>query len=190
MTNEIIVVSGLPRSGTSMMMAMLKAGGLELLLDHRREADEDNPRGYYEYEKVKRLQKDASWLHEAGGKAVKIISALLVNLPPHYKYRVVFMRRYMEEILKSQGKMLERSGQQPVASDDKLAAFYRNHLRKIESWLAEQDNFTVCPISFNRLVLPDAQDEIQQLNAFFDNRLDMGKMAAVISNSLYRQRKM
>ena len=104
----ITVVSGLPRSGTSMMMKMLDAGGMEILSDEVRKADEDNPKGYYEFEKVKELEKDASWMGQAAGKAVKIISALLMHLPEEYSYRIIFMRRKMEEILKSQEQMLIR----------------------------------------------------------------------------------
>jgi hypothetical protein len=98
--SEIIVVSGLPRSGTSLMMQMLEAGGQTVLVDHVRKADSDNPEGYYEYEAVKDLSKgETVWLAEAQGKAVKVISALLEFLPVEYTYRVIFMRRRIPEIL-------------------------------------------------------------------------------------------
>ncbi|HYH50718.1 MAG TPA: sulfotransferase family protein, partial [Acidimicrobiia bacterium] len=108
--DEIGIVSGLPRCGTSMMMAMLAAGGLPLLVDNVREADEDNPRGYYEFEAVKHMKEDTSWLADAGGKVVKMVSALLTDLPGGHPYRVVFMERNMAEILASQRTMLSRQG--------------------------------------------------------------------------------
>ena len=109
--DPIIVVSGLPRSGTSMMMGMLEAGGLELVVDGIRAADEDNPRGYYELERVKDLAKaeDKSWLITLQGKGVKVISLLLQHLPEAYNYKIIFMRRSIAEVLDSQSKMLELS---------------------------------------------------------------------------------
>jgi hypothetical protein len=112
----VVVVSGLPRSGTSLMMQMLEAGGITVLTDGIREPDEDNPRGYYEFERVKALPKgDYEWLESARGKAVKVVSALLEYLPPEYNYKVIFMHRRMEEILASQRKMLIRRGKNPEA---------------------------------------------------------------------------
>lgn len=186
---EITVVSGLPRSGTSMMMAMLQAAGLELLVDHVRSADQDNPRGYYEYEKVKRLRQDASWLHEAQGKTIKVVSSLLEFLPPGYRYRVIFMQRTMAEVLMSQNKMLARNKQQAAADDEKLAIFFINHLRKISNWLAEQKNFTTCAISFNRLFLPNPEEELARVAAFCDGQLDLSRMLEVIDKALYRQKE-
>lgn len=170
------------------MMAMLQAGGLELLVDQRRTADEDNPRGYFEYEKVKRLKKDNSWLHEADGKVVKVVSTLLSCLPPQYNYRVVFMRRSMSEILESQRQMLSRTQQKPTANDDKLSIFFSNHLRKIEDWLDRQQNFSVCTISFNSLFSSERETEIHDLTDFFSNELDERNMLSVIDDSLYRKR--
>ena len=170
------------------MMAMLQAGGLELLVDQRRTADEDNPRGYFEYEKVKRLKKDNSWLHEADGKVVKVVSTLLACLPPQYNYRVVFMRRSMSEILESQRQMLSRTQQKPTANDDKLSIFFSNHLRKIEDWLDRQQNFSVCTISFNSLFSSERETEIHDLTDFFSNELDERNMLSVIDDSLYRKR--
>ena len=110
MDQEIIVVSGLPRSGTSLMMQMLAAGGVEVVTDHVRTADTDNPRGYYEFELVKKIKQDASWLPEARGKAVKMVSQLLYDLPAGEKYRIIFLERDLDEVLVSQEKMLERLG--------------------------------------------------------------------------------
>src|ERR671934_2987374 len=106
----IVIVSGLPRSGTSLMMQMLHAGGMPLLIDEQRPPDTDNPNGYWEYEPVKRLQQDNSWMHKAEGKAVKVVSALLQYLPPQHIYKIIFMQRPMQEVLASQAVMLERRG--------------------------------------------------------------------------------
>ena len=108
MDSEIIIVSGLPRCGTSLMMQMLVQGGFEAVTDHIRAADTDNPRGYYELEKVKKLKEDASWLPETRGKVVKMVSQLLFDLPAGERYRVIFMQRDLDEMLASQEKMLER----------------------------------------------------------------------------------
>src|SRR5215208_2690100 len=110
MPDEIIIVSGLPRSGTSLMCQMLDNGGIEVVTDGIRAPDADNPRGYYELEKVKQIKQDATWLHETRGKAFKMISQLLYDLPPTERYRVIFMQRDLDELLASQEKMLERLG--------------------------------------------------------------------------------
>jgi hypothetical protein len=115
---DIILVSGLPRSGTSMMMQMLEAGGIELIVDHIRKADENNLRGYYELEKIKQLNKDSSWLENAYGKAIKVVSMLLYQLPMNKKYKIIFMTRKMDEVLASQNKMLKSRGQPADNVDD------------------------------------------------------------------------
>ena len=110
----VFIVSGLPRSGTSLMMMILNAAGIPPLTDYERNADEDNPRGYYEFERVKKLKDgDFGWLENAQGKAVKVISALLTYLPEGYTYKVIFMRRELSEILASQRKMLINRGGGP-----------------------------------------------------------------------------
>src|SRR5262247_1316470 len=114
----IVVVSGLPRSGTLLMMQMLQVGGMSLLTDALRSVDADNPNGYWEYEPVKRLQQDNSWIPKAEGKAVKVISALLQYLPPQHTYKIIFMQRPMQEVLVSQTVMLERRGEQRGKADD------------------------------------------------------------------------
>ena len=120
-SSAIIVVSGLPRSGTSMMMKMLAEGGLEPVTDALRRADEDNPNGYFEFEPVKQLAdgQDA-WLDGAGGKLVKVISALLEHLPARHQYKVVFMEREIKEILASQQKMLQRRNEASGTTDEEL----------------------------------------------------------------------
>jgi len=130
----IVIVSGLPRSGTSMMMKMLEAGGLSVMTDAIRQADIDNPKGYYEYERVKNLEKetDKSYVREARGKVLKVISFLLKDLPDDNFYRVVFMRRHLDEVISSQNKMLDRRGEDAIEDRETMAEAYRNHLAAVK----------------------------------------------------------
>ena len=189
-TGFITVVSGLPRSGTSMLMKMLEAGGMPPLTDNLRTADDDNPKGYYEFERVKKMPDgDISWVEEAPGKAVKVISALLEHLPPGFSYRVLFLQRKMEEILASQHKMLVRSGKPTdKVSDEQLAAMYAKHLAKVQAWLNEQSNFSVLYLDYNG-ILADPQTQSRKINHFLDDILDSQKMAGIVDPDLYRQRK-
>lgn len=186
---SIIIVSGLPRSGTSMMMKMLEAGGILPLTDHMRFADEDNPQGYYEFEQVKKLsQGDISWLAEAEGKAVKIIAALLIHLPEIYNYRIIFMRRAMHEILASQRKMLIHRGEDPnKISDDQLIRLFEKQLSQVDGWIQRQSNVERIDINYNQL-LEDPVSQIEQINRFLDNALDVENMTRIVDPSLYRQR--
>ncbi|MFO8052914.1 MAG: sulfotransferase domain-containing protein [Candidatus Omnitrophota bacterium] len=192
MSNEprtIIVVSGLPRSGTSMMMKMLEAGGIQPLTDNLRQADPDNPKGYYEYERVKKIKDDQDWLKQAEGKAVKMISALLKHLPKGYRYKVIFMERKMEEILASQKKMLIRQNKPTDAiPDQKMAQLYQKHLREVKAWFKEQDNIEVIDINYNQ-ALKNPAEAIKKIEDFLSQSLDTSKMAKIIDNSLYRQRQ-
>ena len=185
----ITVVSGLPRSGTSMIMKMLEAGGMAVLTDGLRAADADNPKGYYEFERVKALPKgDTAWVAEAQGKAVKVISALLEHLPAGYSYRVIFVRREMAEVLASQRKMLLRRGEPAdQVSDAELARLFEKHLRKVHDWLAAQPNISLLNVDYNEM-LRDPDPYISQLNAFLGNSLDATKIARVVDPSLYRNR--
>ena len=185
----IIVVSGLPRSGTSMMMKMLEAGGMDLVVDHKRKADEDNPKGYFEYEKVKKLKEDASWLNDLGGKAIKVVSLLLYHLPPLQKYKIIFMERQIQEVLDSQRKMLERSGQQAKASDDKiLAEKFGVHLKKVTDWLKRRPNVECIHVNYHEAIL-NPQSKCSEVNAFLGGKLDVHAMAQAIDGSLYRNRR-
>ena len=190
MNREIItIVSGLPRSGTSMMMKMLAAGGIEALTDNMRTADESNPKGYYEFEKVKELAKDQSWLPDARGRAVKIISALLKHLPPGYAYKVIFMRRNMDEILASQRQMLMRRGEPTdTVSDERMAEMFGKHLKDVEAWLDKQPDVDVLYINYNE-VLKSPEEHIEQINRFFGNGLDTKSMTSIVDQALYRQKK-
>lgn len=184
----IVVVSGLPRSGTSMMMKMLEAGGLPPVVDGLRQPDPDNPEGYYEHERVKQLDKgDSAWVAGAQGKTVKVISALVEFLPPGYQYRVIFMNRKMEEVLRSQRKMLERRGEQSNVSDEKLAELMAKHVRKVKSWVAAQPNFRLLDIDYNQM-LAEPLPYVRQVNEFLGGFLDESAMEAVVNPDLYRNR--
>ncbi len=188
MSECVIVVTGLPRSGTSMMMKMLQAGGVEIVTDNVRKADEDNPEGYYEFEKVKRIGEDASWLDEARGKAVKMASMLLYDLPLDRTYKLVFMRRKMDEILASQRKMLERKGTGDEFDDGEMRGLFSRHLAEVESWISRQENMEVLYVDYNEMLL-DPLENIRRLKRFLGDDLDEERMAGVVDPSLYRNRK-
>ena len=185
----ITVVSGLPRSGTSMMMRMIEAGGMEIVTDHLRTPDDSNPKGYYEFETVKKLKDgDRAWVGSARGKAVKVISALLEYLPREYTYQVIFMRRDIHEILASQKKMLiDRGEPTDKVSDEKMAELYRNHLSKVEGWLKQQPNMKTLFVNYNE-VLANPDTYLDSINRFLSNRLEVSNMRQVIDKNLYRQR--
>jgi hypothetical protein len=186
----VTVVSGLPRSGTSMMMRMLEAGGIPPLTDELREADKDNPKGYYEFERVKKLDEgDTDWVEEAQGKSVKVISALLKHLPPGYTYKMIFMRRKMEEILSSQRQMLIRRGEPTDSvSDEELMELFRKHLAQIQAWIDSQPNVEVIYVSYND-VMEAPLEQAQRINHFLGDTLDVESMVSVVDQALYRQRE-
>jgi hypothetical protein len=189
--NKVIyVVSGLPRSGTSMMMKMLEAGGLPTVTDNERVADLDNPKGYHEFERVKKLQEgDVYWVKDAPGKVVKVISYLLQYLPPDYDYKVIFMRRAMPEILASQKKMLVNRGEETdKVSDEELAILYQKHLDKTFDWMQSQKNISYLEVDYNQMVMK-AEPILDQLRVFLGNHLNFDEMAQVVDPKLYRQRK-
>ena len=185
---DIVVVSGLPRSGTSMMMKMLEAGGLAVVSDARRAADEDNPNGYYELEAVKQMSAgQTAWLREAGGKAVKVISALLEHLPAEHHYKVIFMERAMGEVLASQQKMLANRQEQAGAGDEQMQQEFEKHLAAAKYWLARQPNLEVLYVDYNRM-MADPQASCRSVAAFLGLDLDTQKMQAVPDGRLYRNR--
>jgi LPS sulfotransferase NodH len=186
---SVVIVSGLPRSGTSMMMKMLQAGGLSVLVDHVRTADADNPQGYYEYELVKQLDKgNHAWLAQAEGKVVKVISALLPHLPGDYHYKVIFMQREMAEVLASQQKMLQRRGETDTVADSAMAQMFEEHLSQVRRWLQNQPNIELLDVHYNQLVA-DPQPAVRLINAFFDQTLVEAQMLAAIDPALYRNRQ-
>ena len=181
----IVVVSGLPRSGTSMMMAMLEAGGLPLLVDTARPADDDNPRGYFEFAPVKRLRTDSAWVERAIGKGVKVISWLLEDLPCAYDFRVVFMHRALPEVIASQRAMLARQGK-PPGDDAQMAALFEKHLRHVCAWMPRQPHMRVLEVEHRR-VLEQPRMTAQTVNSFLGGTLDTTAMAATVDKRLHRQ---
>lgn len=184
----ITIVSGLPRSGTSMLMNMLAAGGMSVMTDGLREADDDNPRGYFELESVKKLTDDSSWLKHARGQAVKVISQLLYELPDTETYRVLFMHRRMSEILASQERMLERRGLSGAGpSDDVLASKFSAHLEAVDQWLDKQKHFACLPVQYDA-VIEAPEETAVRIRDFLGIDLDTAAMAAAVDPSLYRNR--
>ncbi len=189
-SKPVIVVSGLPRSGTSMMMKMLEAGGQVILTDNLREADGNNPKGYYEFERVKQMKDgDLAWLPDAVGKVVKIVTGLIAYLPSDYNYKVIFMRRDLKEVLSSQKKMLGRLGKgDDNIPDDKMAKTYEEHLKQVKGWLVRQPNIEVLYVDYNTMV-SDPLESLQKVNALLGGGMDVQKMASVVDQELYRERK-
>jgi len=184
----IVVVSGLPRSGTSMAMKMLEAGGLRVVTDGRRAADEDNPKGYYEDERVKDLHRagDKSWLRGARGDVVKIISFLLKSLPDDNNYKVLFMHRSLHEIVASQNKMLARRGESNDTPDDRAVQLLEEQVRDARFFL-RRPQFEVLELSYAE-VLQAARPQALRMAEFVGGRLDVDKMVEVVDRQLYRNR--
>lgn len=186
----VVVISGLPRSGTSMAMKMVEAGGLEVIQDGARQADEDNPKGYYEDERVMELAAtaDKTWLTEARGKAVKVISYLLKELPASNNYKVLFVCRPLDEVLASQAKMLDHRGEEGVeTSDERLRELFEADLWRARYLMQHATHFQYIELHY-RDVLDNALAESERINAFLGGALDAKKMATVIDHSLYRNR--
>ncbi len=186
----ITIVSGLPRSGTSMMMMMLEAGGIAPVADGIREADDDNPKGYYEFERVKKIKEDKAWLPDAKGKAVKMISQLLLDLPGEYHYKVIFMHRKIEEVLASQKQMLIRRGtfKEDGVSDEEMGKFLTMHVDQVLKKMQSMDNVEMLSVDYNAM-LTGADDSITQINQLLGGNLNSEAMAGAVDKSLYRQRK-
>lgn len=187
-SDMITIVSGLPRSGTSMVMRMIDAGGIPALTDNIRKADQDNPRGYFEFEAVKKTKQDASWLASAGGKVVKMVYRLLYDLPADHRYRVVFTQRNLREVVASQDVMLGRRGRQADdLSPEKLIGLFEQQLREFDEWVRKQPNFKILYVSYNE-ALRDPRPAVTAVNKFLGGDLDVEAMAAVVEPALYRQR--
>jgi hypothetical protein len=169
------------------MMKMLETGGMEVVVDNIRTADIDNPRGYYEFEPVKQTKNDASWIAPAIGKAVKMVYLLLLDLPPDHEYRVVFMRRNLDEVLASQKAMLDRLGKASPLDDAKMAALFRDQLAKFDTWAKTRPNLKLLDISYNDAVA-DPAPVAAEVNRFLGGGLDVDAMARTVDPSLYRNR--
>lgn len=183
---EIVVVSGLPRSGTSMMMQMLQAGGFPILSDNIRTPDDNNPKGYLEYQKVKSLHKDNSWIDEANGKAVKIIVQQLLFLPHSHEYKIIFMERDMDEVMMSQQKMLGK----PVSKDAIPLPLYmamQQQREKTEAWIKGQPNIKMLKINYKD-VIENAEEVAELVNDFLGGELNVTAMQEVVDVNLHRNK--
>ena len=163
---------------------------MPLVVDDIRQADPSNPKGYYEFERVKKLPKgDTAWLATAPGKAVKIISALLAFLPEDYAYRVIFMQRNLDEVMASQQRMMARNGKEsdPSNDDERLYQSYNDHLAEVTRWLEEHQNIQTLNVSYND-VLSDPMEQFQRVASFLDQKVDAVAMAQVVDPQLYREK--
>ena len=185
---KIVIVSGLPRSGTSMMMKMLVESGLSAVVDSLRKADEDNPNGYFEIEASKALKDgDKKWLYKAQGKVVKVISYLLEFLPDDLSYDIIFMEREIGEVLASQRKMLERRNEKSVLTDAEMEAQFRDHLQAVKYWVARKPNMRILFVKYSQMV--EAPETLcRSIVDFLEAPLDLKAMQSVPSQSLYRNR--
>jgi len=184
----VIIVSGLPRSGTSMMMKMIVEGGVQAITDGIREQDDDNPNGYFELETVKQLPHgQADWLNNANGKVIKVISSLLEYLPARYSYKVIFMERDINEVLESQKKMLANRNEDNPIEDEKMKKEFTDHLAAVKAWMVRQRNMDVLYIRFNELMVNPAPF-CAKVVQFLDTSLNEQKMLDVPNNKLYRNR--
>jgi hypothetical protein len=186
MESDIIIVSGLPRSGTSLMMQMLDQGGVPIVTDNVRTADSENPRGYFEWEKVKKIKQDVSWLPETRGKAFKMVSQLLYDLPASERYRILFMERNLEEMLASQERMLKSLGRS-TAPREQMKKSFLLHLDKLHDWLGKQTHIQVLRVSYNKLV-EGPEEGAEKVSAFLDGLPNVEQMAKAVDVALYRNR--
>ena len=184
----ITIVSGLPRSGTSLMMQMLAAGGMTILTDSERKADIDNPRGYCEWEPVKLLPKQPELIDEAEGKAVKIISQLLLSVPRGRDYKVIFMERPLPEILASQDEMLRRRGKLASVSHETLSSAFKDHLNEVVTFLENRPEIWLLRVGYRRL-LNDPAGHAKIINDFLALDFNLSAMSAQVDPSLYRNRR-
>ncbi len=184
--DPVIVVSGLPRSGTSMMMQMLREGGVDLYTDQERKADESNPRGYFEHEAVKRLARDGRWVKNARNKAIKIIANLLFYLPDSNNYKVIFMLRHIDEVINSQQQMLIRNNKEGAKTyPTNLAESYRKTLEKARKWGKARHNAEIIFVNYHDVV-EDPRKEALRVSEFLGGEIDIERMKGTVDVNLYR----
>lgn len=185
----VTVVSGLPRSGTSLAMQMLRAGGVTLLCDDARPADADNPAGYFEYAPALRSARDTSWVAGARGRAVKVVAPLLRHLPASHEYRVLVMRRDLREVIASQDRMLARGGRAPAdaLAPERLAAIFGAQEAEADAWLAAQRHLRALDVAYGALVA-DPAPSVAAIDAFLGGGLDCAAMRAAVDPRLHRNR--
>lgn len=186
---QITIVSGLPRSGTSVMMQMLAAGGLTPLSDEQRQADVDNPRGYFEFERAKFIKTDRTWLNDAQGRVVKLVHLLLLDLPvlPSSKYAVVFMRRDLDEVIRSQALMLQRMGKPAVLSAEQLKGMYTKQIQQVLAFLQTRPDVRLEQIEYADVVGQPSRTAAR-VAEFVGLALDADAMSRAVDPSLYRNR--
>ena len=182
--SSIYVVSGLPRSGTSMMMQLLNRGGLKILTDDLRVEDENNLKGYMEFEKVKRLNSDNSWIYQAEGKAIKVIAPLIQYLPNTFHYKIIFMQRDMHEMLVSQQKMLSKDA---TSIPKTLAETFRKQLQQIQTWISDRRNMDVLYVNYSD-VIASPHKQIGIINSFLELNLNTAYMIEAVDKNLYRNK--
>jgi predicted AlkP superfamily phosphohydrolase/phosphomutase/tetratricopeptide (TPR) repeat protein len=186
---EFVFVSGLPRSGTSLMMQILRAGGMELMHDGKRVADDDNLEGYWEWEEIKSLRKNPRIVEQAEGKVIKVVSALLPALPPKHRYRILFMKRPVSEVVESQWKMLANRGELPKSERSHLIASQETHVAQMIGRLKASDRVELLEIDYPKLVT-DPVAEISRILEFLGESIqtDAETLSAVVRPDLYRNR--
>jgi len=185
---KVVVVSGVPGSGTYKMMKMLVEGGLPAVVDSLRQADEDNPNGYFEIEASKSLKDgEKKWIYDAQGRVVKVISYLLEFLPDDLSYDIIFMEREISEVLASQRKMLQRRNETSTLSDAEMEAQFREHLRAVKYWTARKPNMRILFVKYSGMVNAP-EDLCRSIVDFLELPLDLKAMLSVPSQSLYRNR--
>jgi hypothetical protein len=182
--DQIVIVSGLPRSGTSLMMQMLNKGGLDVLTDDNRKSDTSNPKGYFEYDPVMSIHKDNKWLNLAQNKSVKIVAPLLKFLDPKYRYKVIFMNRDLYEVVKSQQKMI---GKDPETLPTGLFESYKKHLNQVEGWKDREPGVELIYLEYNDL-LNNTNEAISKVKSFIGMEMDSEAMANCVDKSLYRNK--
>ena len=185
---DFVIVSGLPRSGTSLMMQILQAGGISLMTDGQRAADEDNPEGYWEWEEIKKLPKDPRLLEKAKGKAVKVISALLPALPGKHRYKILYMIRPVAQVVDSQWAMLARQGKQPRSEKQHLIETQEHHSRQIREVLKKSERVELLEVSYPDLVA-DPAATMAKIAGFLGESFHHGpEVSAVVKPKLHRQK--
>jgi hypothetical protein len=175
---EIIIVSGLPRSGTSMMMQILQAGGIRVVYDSQREADSHNPQGYFELERVKKLQQDNSWIIEYKGMAIKVLYHLLQYLPQSADYKIIFLQRKLDSIISSQDKMLQSYGK-PLQNREQIYRILSQEQESVVQWLDNKKNMDVLYLNYQS-IRDNPQENSSQIEDFLNKKMDIQKMSRVI----------
>lgn len=185
---DIIVVTGLPRSGTSLTMQILQAAGIEIFTDNKRRPDISNPKGYFEHELVKKIQSDSSWMKDVKGKAIKIVSPLLAYLPVNYNYKIIFVERDLLEIIQSQEKMIsELDSEDEKLKPEILKRIFNKNVERTKKWINSQSNMKCLNVSYFDIV-NNFEEEIFRIEKFLNVKINKEKTKLIIDKKLYRSR--